>query len=433
MNILLILPRDSTYCYRGCFRRSISYAPLTLTTLAALVPPELGADITIVDEGVQPSDYTQRTYDVVGITCVTAAAPRAYKLSAHFRQQGSFVVLGGVHPTLNPEEAAQHADVVITGFAERTWPRLLLDLSSGERPHGILHETAPDVLSAPPPRRDLQRQGAYIRHPTVIAARGCRNGCSYCSIQALCEHRACTRPVEEVIDEIRATRHDTVIFLDPNLAAEHDYAMALMEALIPLNIQWASSATIDFAEDKELRTLLRRSGCMGLLIGIDSVSQESMDAAGKQFNQVSRYATAVRTLQQQGVAVMACFIFGFDGDTSSIFDETLAFIDEAQPDLMRFGVLTPFPGTREFLNLKAQGRILTEDWSRYDTQHVVFEPRHMSPATLQSELIRVWNQAYAWPRIGRRVRRAGKRWPLSVATNVGFRYYAKRVGKTIMP
>ena len=427
MNILLILPRDGTYRYEGFFRRSISYAPLTLTTLAALVPPEINADVEIVDEGVQPPRYSGKHYDVVGITCVTASAPRAYELAARFRETGALVVLGGVHPTLNPDEAFGHADVVVTGFAEQIWPRLLRKLQAGTRPHGIMRETAPDRLSMPVPRRELQRHHAYMRHPSVIAARGCRNNCSYCSVQSLCERHACVRPIEEVIDEIRAIGKRTVLFLDPNLAAEHDYAVALMEALIPLHIRWASSATIDLAEDKALLDLLRRSGCMGLLIGIDSVSQQSMDESGKRFNQVSRYVKAVHALQANGVAVMACFIFGFDGDGPSIFNDTLAFVDKAKPDLMRFGVLTPFPGTREFQRLKQEGRILSEDWSLYDNQHVVFQPKQMTPEILMQGLFRVWEQAYSVGRIVSRVRRAGKRWPLSVATNVAFRYYARKV------
>jgi radical SAM superfamily enzyme YgiQ (UPF0313 family) len=184
---------------------------------------------------------------------------------------------------------------------------------------------------------------------------------------------------------------------------------------------------VDIAEDADLLRLLQRSGCLGLLLGIDSVSQASMDESGKPFNRVARYARAIRTLQARGIAVMACFMFGFDGDSISVFDDTLAFLDGARPDLVRFGVLTPFPGTRPFASMKREGRIRSEDWSLYDTQHVVFEPLRMTAAELQAGLYRVWREAFSARRIAARARQAGRHWPLSLATNVGMRYYGRRV------
>ncbi len=427
MRILLVLPRDGTYRYGGFFRRSVSYAPLTLTTLAALVPPELGADIEIVDEGVQQPRYDGQHYDVVGITCVAASAPRAYELAAYFRRKNALVVLGGSHPTLNPEEASRHADVVVTGYAEETWPRLLRDVKDGKAPRGVLCSDAVDRLPAPVPRRDLQPRRAYARPPSVIAARGCRNHCSYCSIQGMCRRHICARPIEEVVEEIRCLGRRTMVFLDPNIAADRGYAVALMEALIPLNIRWVSAATISIAQDRMLVELLRRSGCMGLLVGIESVSQQSLNDCGKHFNRVERYARDVQTLQANGVAVMASFMLGFDGDTESVFDDTLAFIDDATPALVRFGVLTPFPGTREFRKMREDGRILSEDWGRYDMQHVVFQPNHMTPETLQRGLCRLWTTAFSVGRMASRVLRGGRRWALSMTANVGLRYYGNRI------
>ncbi|MCX7010855.1 MAG: cobalamin-dependent protein, partial [Kiritimatiellaeota bacterium] len=203
MKILLILPHDETYRRGGFFRRSLSYAPLTLTTLAALVPPELEANIELVDEGVQMPVLPQAGYDVVGITCVTASAPRAYALADAFRQRGSRVVLGGSHPTLNPQEGLAHADAVITGPAERAWPTLLRAWASGQACGGILTGRLARPYTPPGPRRDLLPRGRYLPIPTVLAMRGCVNRCSFCSIPQMWDGQAYPRPVAEVIADIQ--------------------------------------------------------------------------------------------------------------------------------------------------------------------------------------------------------------------------------------
>ena len=434
MNILLILPHDATYRRGGFFRRSLSYAPLTLTTLAALVPPDVEARIELVDEGVQPAVTPRSGYDVVGITCVTASAPRAYALADAFRRLGSRVVLGGSHPSLNPHEARAHATAVITGPAEQVWPELLRQWAAGQECGGVLAGRLEQPLSAPTPRRDLQPRGCYLSIPTVLAMRGCVHHCTFCSISPMWGGQACPRPVAEVIDEIRRLPQRRILFLDPNLAADAAYARELFAALIPLRRRWGGLATIHLAEDVELFDLAVRSGCMGILVGFESADDHNLRACGKPIQEVGRHREAVRRFHAHGISVLGCFVFGFDHDDESVFARTLAFVEATAIALPRFAVLTPFPGTPLFAALEQAGRITSRDWQRYDTEHVVFQPARMDAATLQQGLYTAWRAAYALPRVARRVCRAGRHGALAAASNLGFRYFAARVrarGRTV--
>jgi radical SAM superfamily enzyme YgiQ (UPF0313 family) len=397
-----------------------------------MVPAELGATIDILDEGVEEPRLEGKRYDVVGITCVTSAAPRAYELADLFRAAGSIVVLGGYHPSLMPEEAAEHADAVVVGPAEEAWPRLLREIAETGRPQERIYRApVPSMLSMPVPARHLLQAGHYIPFPSVIASRGCTNGCSFCVTHRVWDRSLCARPVAEVVDEIRTLRAKRVIFVDSNLTGDRERAAELFEALIPLRIKWGGSATLDFASDPELLELADRSGCDGVLVGFESVNESSLRAAGKSTNRVAEYERSVAALHRRDILVLGCFVFGFDHDDESIFADTLAFIDRAHVDLPRFSVLTPFPGTRLFDQMKADGRILTEDWSLYDERHAVFQPAHMAPAALEHGMHRAWREAFSAGRIGGRVRRAGTRGGLALAYNLGFRRITPRAGAPV--
>lgn len=422
MKILFILPFDNTYRYQGSFKKSVSYAPLTLTTLAALVPPELNAEITLVDEGVEKGEYAYRTWDIVGITCVASTAPRAYYLANYFQGRGSHVLLGGVHPTLMPDEAQRFCDSLFVGYAEDTLPQFFSDYLEGKPKKRYDHD-ASLPLSAPIPRRDLQRNERYISAPSIIANRGCRNNCDFCSIPRLWGRDNNTRPVEEVVEEIRLTGQRRFLFLDPSPDSNKDYARMLYEALIPLKIQWAGLLTSRVTKDKEFFDLIIRSGCVGTLIGFESLSHDSMVASRKVFNNVTKYREIVRDFHKHDISVLGTFVLGLDGDTPKSMAETVGLIDEMEVDLPRFAVLTPFPGTDVFRKLKDAGRIFTEDWSLYDSEHVVYEPKHFSPQELQHIFFEVYTKTYSVPRIMRRAARARHKLLIGAA-GLGFRHYA---------
>jgi radical SAM superfamily enzyme YgiQ (UPF0313 family) len=428
LRIALLSPRGPLYRHRsGIWKKSLRYAPLTLTTLAALVPPDLPAELTLIDEGVDEIDPALSA-DLVGISAITGSAPRAYELADHFRQRGIPVVLGGVHPTLMPDEAAQHADAVVVGYAEQTWPQLLRDFASGCMQARYVQDDTFTLAGAPFARRDLLNAEEHVIAHTIEATRGCTHRCDFCVVPAAWK-RFYTRPVAEVVADIRQMGAQRLIFLDLNLIANRAYACELFHALIPLNISWGGLSTTHIARDDELLDLAARSGCRGLLLGFESLAPLSLRETHKLFNTRQDYAEVVRRLHERGIAVQGCFAFGFDNDTTETFAATAEFAIDTGIDLPRYAILTPFPNTALYHRLKQEQRILTEDWSLYDGQHVVFQPRQMSPAELYRGTEWAWKQTYRWSSIARRLLRARIQLPLALSANVGYRFYAHNLAR----
>lgn len=426
MKLLLINPHDSTYTHqKSAFKRRLNYAALTLPTLASLVPRDMDIEIQIVDEGV---DYLDRfNADLVGITSITASAFRAYEIADMARNQGIPVVLGGVHPTLLPDEAAGHADAVVIGLAEQVWPRLLRDFTNGRMKNFYEGSENIDLSGLPLPRRDLLNKKKYLDITTVQASRGCVNNCKFCCIPETWGRKFHQRPVEDVINEIKVLGDKRYIFLDPSPIEDRAYALNLFKQLIPLKIKWAGLSTIKVAFDRELLDLVVKSGCLGLLIGFETLNQNALDGVNKAFSLTSQYREAVRILHESGLSVLGCFVFGFDEDDESVFEKTIRFIDEARIDLVRYAVYTPFPGTEAFKELDSQYRILTRDWSLYNTENVVFVPKKMSPERLQEGLMQTWNRTYSMGSIARRFRLNSPMMLFKFAANMGFRFYYKQV------
>ena len=424
MRILLISPKGPLYRHRGgIFRRSLRYAPLTLTTLAALVPADLHAEITLVDEGVDDVDVTQPA-DLVGMTVITGTAPRAYALAAEFRRRGVPVVLGGPHVTLVPDDAAPHADAIVVGYAEDTWPQLLRDVAAGQLQRRYVQDPNLSLAGRPFPRRDLLPKSRFLTTDVFEATRACIHNCEFCVVPTAWGRTPFQKPVGEIVEDIRRTGARKLIFVDLNLIADKAYAAALFEALIPLRVQWYGLSTVLLAADRPLLALAARSGCRGLLIGFESIVSDNLRDASKPFNHPRDFAQVVALLHGHRIAVYGCFVFGLDHDTPDVFARTAQFAIDAGIDLPRFAVVTPFPGTPLHARLAREGRVLTRDWELYDGQHVVFQPARMSVAELQQGTERAWRHAYSWPAIARRLRRSPASPAVAVAANLGYRHYA---------
>jgi radical SAM superfamily enzyme YgiQ (UPF0313 family) len=261
----------------------------------------------------------------------------------------------------------------------------------------------------------------------VMATRGCRNACRFCAVSGFSNGATSRRDPRDVVAEIRALRARTVLFLDPNFHADPEYSLELMDNLAKLRIRWGCLSTVEVGERPELLAAMRRSGCMGALVGFESVCQASLDGVAKRRNDVRRYAEAVRGYREHGLAVFGCFVFGFDADGPGIFEETVEFADQARIDLVRFAVLTPFPGTPMYEALDEAGRILERDTDLYDFQHVVFRPARMTPEQLQHGLRRAWQRAYSPARLLKRVARSRANPWLALTANLAFTRYYKRL------
>jgi len=426
MKLLFILPYDNTYRYKAAFVPSLSYQPLTLSVLASLVPDEMGAEITLVDEGVQKPDYSRERFDLVCISIVTSSANRGYELARFFQERGSYVAIGGHHATLLPEEALIHAGTVLTGAAGQTFPLFCMDYLRGE-PKRRYDAAGFCSGRLPLPRRDLMPRKGYLRQPTVIADYGCPNHCKYCVIHSFWGSEA-RRPVGEVLDEIRSLQAKEILLLDPSPFADKQYAYELLEGLAALRIRWAGLCRTETAEDPQLLSLLQKSGCIGMLMGFESFSQDDLDSMNKYRNKVDSYARLVDNLHRHGMACLGTFMLGMDGDTHETLAELPALIAQAKIDVPRFAILTPWPNTPLFRELEADGRILHRDWSRYDSVHCVFQPRHMTASDLERLFLKVWRDCYTTRRIRERLRHTPQRRLTALITNIGFHIYAKRVG-----
>ncbi len=425
--ITLLSPRGPLYRHRGgIWKKTMRYAPLTLTTLASLVPPEISADISIIDEGVDEIDLDLIHADLVGITAITGTAPRSYEISARLRKRGIPVVIGGVHPTLMPEEVMQHADSVVAGYAEESWPQLLRDFMAGRMRRRYDQSPQLSLANLPFPQRQLFDSRLVNVGDTIEATRGCIYKCDFCVVPTAWG-KPLQKPVADVIADIKQMGAKRLIFLDLNLIADIPYAKELFTALIPLKIRWAGLVTTTIAWDDELLDLTARSGCKGLLIGFESLNQESLKEAKKAFNMRRSYYDVVRRIHDRGIAIMGCFVFGFDHDTPESFDETVDFIMESRMDLPRYAIAVPFPATGFFNRMKAEGRITTENWSLYDGQHVVFEPKHMTADELLENTRRAWKKTYSYRSIWKRLAGSRTQLPISIPANFGYRFYANHL------
>ncbi|MBM4398254.1 MAG: B12-binding domain-containing radical SAM protein [Deltaproteobacteria bacterium] len=369
--------------------------------------------------------------DMAWFTVSTPNAPATYRVSDMLRARGVPTVLGGIHPSVMPGEAAGHATAIATGDGEETVPRILADFDEGRLRARYDGGRAASMDGLPVPlwgREADASGGGNDPCPWVVpvqTSRGCRNACAFCSTTRFQGAARRHRPAGEVADEIRAlqdagvlTPDKTVFFTDNNIVSDSDHrrgardtrhARELFEALLPLGIAWVGQGEVSVADDPDLVDLMARSGCHLLLVGLETVSQSAMDGIGKPGNRVGRYAAALETLHDHGIANIGCFIAGLDGDGPGVFDATAAFI-RRHVDVPQLSLLTPFPGTPLFRRAEADGRLLHRDWSRYDILHVVSRPALMTPGELRAGYDRLVDEVYSpWAMASRALRYAARR------------------------
>jgi radical SAM superfamily enzyme YgiQ (UPF0313 family) len=429
LRLALISPKGPLYRHRsGIWKKSLRYQPLTLTTLAALIPDEIPHTIELFDEGIVdvPRDLD---VDLIGLTVITGTAMRAYELADHYRARGVTVVLGGPHVTLIPDDAQPHADATVVGYAEDTWPQLLRDFVAGQLQPRYTQSPGLSLAGRPFARRDLLPSRHFLTNNVFEATRGCVHACEFCVVPTAWGRRPFQKPVHEVVADIRQHGARKLIFVDLNLIADRAYAIELFKALIPLQLRWYGLSTVLLADDDELLDLAQQSGCNGLLMGLESLSSANLKGNRKGFNSPDRYARVVERLHEHGIALQGCFVFGLDDDRPDVFLKTAEFAVQAKIDLPRFAVVTPFPNTPLHKRLDAEGRILTKNWELYDAQHVVFQPKHMSVQELQLGIESAWKHAYSYRSIWHRIRSSPAPWPVRLGTNLGYRFYANNLSR----
>jgi radical SAM superfamily enzyme YgiQ (UPF0313 family) len=378
-------------------KNGFKFSQLTLHVLAALTPPDV--DITAVDEDIADIDWS-RDYDLVGITCMTGTAHRAYQLADLFRLRGSKVVLGGIHPTVLPDEAIRHADAVVIGEAEGSWGRVVEDVRRGALQR-FYRAPYPDLAQWPLPRRDLGIDKTIFNAVGLETTRGCPYACEFCSVTDFYGRTIRHRPVSMVAEDVKRSGSRYFMITDDNVTGHPGYSKALFTALRPLGVTWAGQSSVKLAKDRALLKLAQQSGCLALFFGLETVSTAGMRSLNKAYNSVAETEEAIRIIQDHGIAFHPSIVLGLDTDTRACFDQTLEFLDRNHLPTVTLNVLTPYPGTRLYERFKAEGRLISQDWYYYNHQSVVFRPKHMTPEQLQEGYSYVWQEFYSLPGVVR--------------------------------
>jgi radical SAM superfamily enzyme YgiQ (UPF0313 family) len=420
--ILIIMPRWSENSLWGVM--GIKFPYLALTTLAALTPPDI--EVRIMDENVEAIDFDSRP-DLVAISLMTPLASRGYEIADQFRIRGVPVVVGGVHATMLPEEAEGHADAVVIGEGEILWPEVVADFLQGELKKYYLTDRRAPLEGMALPRRDLLRRGAYLFQNTLQTTRGCPNDCDFCSVTTFYGNTYRFRPVAEVLQEIGALKGNLIFFVDDNIIGSRMYAQELFEGLKPLKKRWVSQATLNISREKKLLTLARESGCLGLFVGFESLTQEILNGLGKPFYRVAQYETAIRRLHDYGIGIQGSFIFGNDNDPPDVFSRVVRFCNQNRLEAVLFSLLTPFPGTRIFHRLLKENRILHFDWEKYDMNHVVFRPQGMEPKALEKGFFEAYKKIYSGTSLMKRLFKPGQSFFLFGPMNLSMRRAWKKL------
>jgi radical SAM superfamily enzyme YgiQ (UPF0313 family) len=370
------------------FGKHVLTPTLALTSVAAATPS--GWSVTVFDEnllrGAPPHEPVP---EVVGITVHLTFAERAYELARFYRARGSLVVLGGLHVMSCPDEARPHADILAVGDGVATWPQILRDVERGCAAPRYEADFRSSYDDDPPPARHLLPDDAFLTRTSINATRGCHNRCGFCylSTDGLVMPYRMKSP-QTVVDEFVAGGEPYAVFTDNNLGSRREYLRELCRALAPLQRIWSAAISLDVTDDPSLVREMALAGCTGVFIGFESLTDENLVDARKKTPRAEDYAARVKLLHDHGIQVNGSFVVGFDHDGPDCFSRLAEWVEDNRLESATFHILTPYPGTPLFKQLEAEGRLLTKDWARYDTAHVVFQPRRMTPSELAT--------GYAW-------------------------------------
>jgi radical SAM superfamily enzyme YgiQ (UPF0313 family) len=398
MKVKLILPALTEAT--SPFWRPIKYSlfpPLGLATLAGYL--DENDEITLQDEHVETLDLNDGP-DLVVIQVYITNAHRAYRLADHYRGKGAYVCLGGLHVTALPDEAAAHADSIFLGPGEATWPAFLKDYRSGY-PQKRYISAERTLQGLPKIRRDLIKRPLYLVPNSLVVSRGCPHHCDFCYKESFFAGGKSfyTRSVDQALDEIASLPGRHLFFLDDHLFGSPRFAAGLFDGMRGMGRLWQAAGTVGAALQPGLLEKAAASGLRSLFIGFETLNPENLRQQRKGQNVNRDYAAAIRRLHEHGVMVNASFVFGMDEDDDTVFKRTAAWAVEQGIETATFHILTPYPGTALYERLQAQGRITSHNWDLYDTRHVVFQPRRMSPEALEAGYWQAYRDFYRWSAI----------------------------------
>ena len=370
------------------FGKHVLTPTLALTSIAGATPPEW--NVAYWDENLLQGPPPVRPFpEVVGISVHLTFAKRAYEIACWYRERGAKVVLGGLHVLSCPDEAAPHADALSLADGVQTWPEILHDVAAGCLKPKYFGDYRRPYREDPSPRRGILPRSDFLTTTSLIATRGCHNRCGFCYLSTKGLHMPyLVRDVEQILDEFNADDQPYAVFVDNNLGSRPDYLRRLCRALAPLKKIWSAAVSIDVTDDPDLVREMALAGCTGVFVGFESLSNENIVASHKKSPRTEDYGRRVEILHRNGVQVNGSFVLGFDHDRADVFENTVNWIERNRLECATFHILTPYPGTPLFEEMEGDGRLIHKDWELYDTGHVVFQPKQMTPEQLAA--------GYAW-------------------------------------
>ncbi len=402
LRVKLILPAltEATSPYWRPIKYSL-FPPLGLATLAAYLRPDDHA--VIVDEHVQRAAAAEDAdrLDLVVIQVYITSARRSYALSDEYRAKGVFVVLGGLHVTSLPEEAARHADAIFLGPGEQTFPRFLDDFRAGRPLRRYVSTSGRTLDRVPPIRRDLIRRRSYLVPNSIVVTRGCPQHCDFCYKDAFFEggRSFYTQRVDDALAEIDRLPGRHLYFLDDHLFGDRRFAAALFEGMRGMGRLFQGAATVDSILRGNVVEMAAEAGLRSLFVGFETLAPANLIGSNKHQNLGRDYAAVTRRLHDLGVMINGSFVFGMDEDDEHVFRRTVDWAIDHGITTATFHIQTPYPGTRLFARTEADGRILTRDWNLYDTRHVVYQPARLTPEQLKNGYDWAYREFYRWSSI----------------------------------
>jgi radical SAM superfamily enzyme YgiQ (UPF0313 family) len=406
--IHLINPKTDSLTTRPIYFNRALYSPLAgLLAVAASIPRDQ-YEVVLTDENIEPIDFDLKA-DLVGISAMTSYVNRGYEIADKFRQKGVPVVMGGVHVSFMPDEALRHCDAVVIGEVELVIGRLLDDLKDGAMRGIYKSDVLHPMVGVPMPRYDLLKKNRYVNRTFVQTSRGCHQGCTFCAEPLMNGLKFRYRPIDEVVREMENCGERVISINDADFFGTPDRPKELMRALKGRKLQWQAGVTSKLAQDDSMLELAAESGCTMLSIGFESITRATLTSVHKHVNRPENFAALVEKLHSYGIMVFGLFMFGFDGDDTSVFDETVNFNKAADYDACAYSTLTPYPGTLTWYELKKENRIVSFDWTMYDQGHVVYQPAQMQPDELRIGQHRAYERFYSAGSIAGRLPFDGKR------------------------
>ena len=395
----LILPAltEATSPYWRPIKYSL-FPPLGLATLAAYLDPDL--EITLQDEHVEKLNLNDEP-DLVIIQVYITNAYRAYQLADHYRARGSYVLLGGLHVTSLPDEAATHADTIFLGPGEHIFPQFLKDLAAGNPQRRYEPSAIRTLEGLPPIRRDLIKRHRYLVPNSIVVSRGCPHHCTFCYKDGFFKggRSFYTQFVDDALAEIERLPGRHLYFLDDHLLGNTRFSRDLFHGMRGMGRVFQGAATVDSILRDDLIEDAAAAGLRSLFVGFETLSNNALQDAGKRQNLGRNYREVVRRLDSLGIMINGSFVFGLDGDDRDVFRRTVDWAVDVGITTATFHILTPYPGTALFDEMESCNRIETRNWDLYDTRHVIYRPSCMSPAELKRGYDWAYEEFYRWSNI----------------------------------